>query len=165
MDLVWDMLVLDIEVLAMLDTDMVSQLMDTQGLDITARDLLMLRPSLSQRLMLDFSMEDMDMVLVWDMLVLDIEVLSQLMDTLDSDIMARDLLMLSLRLMLDIFMVDTDMVVLDMDILIMVKLYLPSLSKQKLKAISDWQCNIQCPGMKGRNCFELINKSNHNQKK
>merc|ERR1712215_339673 len=69
MDLVWDMLVLDIEVLAMLDMDMVSQLMDTQDLDITARDLLMLRPSLRQRLMLDFSMEDMDMVLVLDMLV------------------------------------------------------------------------------------------------
>merc|ERR1712072_1522666 len=131
-------------------------------------------------LMLDFFTEVMDMVLVWDMLVLDIEVLamldtdmvSQLMDTPDLDITARDLLMLSLRLMLDIFMVDmdmvwdtvvldTDMVVLDMDILIMVKLYLPSFSKQKLKAISDWQCNIQCPGMKGRNCFELINKSNH----
>merc|ERR1719260_589990 len=173
MVLVWDMLVLDIEVLAMLDTDMVSQLMDTQDLDITARDLLMLRPSLRQRLMLDFSMEDMDMVLVLDMVVLamlDMDMVSQLMDTLDSDIMARDLLMLSLRLMLDIFMVDmdmvwdtvvldTDMVVLDMDILIMVKLYLPSFSKQKLKDISDWQCNIQCPGMKGRNCFELINKS------
>merc|ERR1719260_619546 len=152
MDLVWDMLDLDIEVLAMLDMDMVFQLMDTQDLDITARDLLMLRPSLRQRLMLDFSMEDMDMVLVLDMV-------SQFMDTLDSDIMARDLLMLSLRLMLAIFMVDTDMVVLDMDILIMVKLYLPSFLKQKLKAISDWQCNIQCPGMKGRNCFELINKS------
>merc|ERR1712215_337207 len=122
MDLVWDMLVLDIEVLAMLDMDMVSQLMDTQDLDITARDLLMLRPSLKPRLMLDFSMEDMDMV--WDTVVL-----------------------------------DTDMVVLDMDILIMVNLYLPSFLKQKLKAISDWQCNIQCPGMKGRNCFELINKS------
>merc|ERR1719228_1345805 len=122
--------------------------MDTPDLDITARDLLML--SLKPRLMLVFFMLDMDMV-------------SQLMDTLDLDIMARDLLMLSLRLMLYIFMVDTDMVVLDMDILIMVKLYLPSLSKQKLKAISDWQCNIQCPGMKGRNCFELINKSNHNQ--
>merc|ERR1711887_115129 len=75
MDLVWDMLVLDIEVLAMLDTDMVSQLMDTQDLDITARDLLMLRPSLRQRLMLglrlmlDIFMVDMDMV--WDTVVLD----------------------------------------------------------------------------------------------
>merc|ERR1711970_705909 len=110
MVLVWDMLVLDIEVLAMLDTDMVSQLMNTPDLDIMARDLLML----SLRLMLDIFMVDMDMV--WDTVVL-----------------------------------DTDMVVLDMDILIMVNLYLPTFSKQKLKAISDWQCNIQCPGMKGRN--------------
>merc|ERR1719228_2454476 len=62
----------------------------------------------------------------------------------------------------DMQVLDTDMVVLDMDILIMVKLYLPSFLKQKLKAISDWQCNIQCPDMKGRNCFELINKSDHN---
>merc|ERR1711887_297270 len=116
------MLVLDVEGLAMLDMDMVFQLMDTRDLDIMARDLLML----SQRLMLDIFMVDMDMV--WDIVVL-----------------------------------DTDMVVLDMDILIMVKLFLPSFSKQKLKAISDWQCNIQCPGMKGRNCFELINKSDHNQ--
>merc|ERR1719153_610967 len=65
MVLVWDMLVLDIEVLAMLDTDMVSQLMDTQDLDITARDLLML----SLRLMLDIFMVDMDMV--WDTVGLD----------------------------------------------------------------------------------------------
>merc|ERR1711887_73030 len=140
MVLVWDMLVLDIEVLAMLDTDMVSQLMDTPDLDITARDLLMLKLSLRQRLMLDFSMEDMDVVL--DML--DTDMVSQLMDTLDLDIMARDLLMLSLRLMLDIFMVDmdmvwdtvvldTDMVVLDMDILIMVKLYLPSFQSNSSK--------------------------------
>merc|ERR1711970_1008645 len=69
MVLVWDMLVLDIEVLAMLDTDMVSQLMDTPDLDIMARGLLMLKLSLRQRLMLDFSMEDMDMVLVLDMQV------------------------------------------------------------------------------------------------
>merc|ERR1719228_1543323 len=64
MVLVWDM-----QVLAMLDTDMVSQLMDTPDLDITARDLLMQKLSLRQRLMLDFSMEDMDMVLVLDMQV------------------------------------------------------------------------------------------------
>merc|ERR1711970_363780 len=136
MVLVWDMLVLDIEVLAMLDTDMVSQLMDTPDLDITARDLLMQKLSLRQRLMLDFSMEVLDM--------LDMDMVSQLMDTLDLDIMARDLLMLSLRLMLDIFMVDmdmvwdtvvldTDMVVLDMDILIMVKLYLPSFQSKSSK--------------------------------
>merc|ERR1711970_1347689 len=143
--------------------------------------MLLLRLRLMPRLMLDFSMEDMDMVLVWDML--DTDMALELMDTLVLDIMARDLLMLSLkprlmlslRLMLDIFMVDMDMVwdtvvldtdtvVLDMDILIMVKLYIPSFLKQKLKAISDWQCNIQCPGMKGRNCFELNNKSYHNQK-
>merc|ERR1719292_29429 len=98
MVLVWDMLVLDIEVLAMLDTDMVSQLMDTPDLDITARDLLMLKLSLKQRLMLDFSMEDMDTDMVWDTVVL-----------------------------------DTDMVVLDMDILIMVKLYLPSFQSNSSK--------------------------------
>merc|ERR1719153_611875 len=92
MDLVWDMLVLDIEVLAMLDTDMVSQLMDTPDLDIMARDLLML----SLRLMLDIFMVDTDMV--WDTVVL-----------------------------------DTDMVVLDMDILIMVKLYLPSFQSNSSK--------------------------------
>merc|ERR1712236_98089 len=100
----------------MLDTDMVLEPMDTLDLDITARDLLMLSLRLRLMLMLDFSMGDMDMVLVWDMLVLDIEVLamldtdmvSQLMDTPDLDITARDLLMLSLRLMLDIFMVDMD---------------------------------------------------------
>merc|ERR1712215_358356 len=67
MVLVLDMPVLDMEVSAMLDTDMVLELTDTPDLDIMARDLLML--SLKPRLMLDFSMEDMDMVLVWDMLV------------------------------------------------------------------------------------------------
>merc|ERR1711974_422093 len=68
--------------------------------------------------------------------MLDMDMVLEPTDTLDLDIMARDLLMLSLRLMLDIFMVDMDMVwdmlvldmdmvVLDMDILIMVKLQLP----------------------------------------
>merc|ERR1712002_661710 len=104
-------------------------LMDTLDLDITARDPLML--SLKPRLMLVFCMEDMDMVLVWDMLVWDMVVL--------------------------------DMV--DMDIPIMVKLYLPSFLKQKLKGISDWQCIIQCPSLKGRNCFEFVNKFDHNLKK
>merc|ERR1712002_1366409 len=99
MVLVWDMLVWDIEVLAMLDTDMVLDLMDTLDLDIMARDPLMLNPRL--RLMLDFFMEDMDMVLVWDMLVWDI---------VDLDITARDPLMLSLkpRLMLVFCMEDMD---------------------------------------------------------
>merc|ERR1719153_225590 len=67
MVLVLDMPVLDMEVLAMLDMDMALELTDTPDLDIMARDLLML--SLKPRLMLDFSMEDMDMVLVLDMLV------------------------------------------------------------------------------------------------
>merc|ERR1711936_33620 len=124
--------------------------MDTLALDIMARDQLMLNQRL--RLMLDFFME--------------------VMDILDLDIMARDPLMLSLkpRLMLDFCMEDMDMVLVwdmlvldmpdmvDMDIPIMVKLYFPSFLKQKLKAISDWQCIIQCPCLKGRNCFECNNK-------
>merc|ERR1719209_459477 len=57
MVLVWDMLVWDIVVLAMLDTDMVLDLTDTLDLDIMARDQLMLNQRL--RLMLDFFMEDM----------------------------------------------------------------------------------------------------------
>merc|ERR1712105_224261 len=97
---------------------------------ITARDPLML--SLKPRLMLDFSMEDMDMVLVWEMLVWVIVVL---------DMVVLDM---------------PDMV--DMDIPIMVKLYIPSFLKQKLKAISDWQCIIQFPCLKGRNCFEFVDK-------
>merc|ERR1712215_88596 len=135
-------------------------LMDIQDLDIMARDLLMLNPRLNQRLrlMLDYFMEDTDMVLVWDMLVWDTVVLAMvdtdmvldLMDTLDLDIMARGQLMLNQRprLMLDFCMEDMDMVlvwdmlvwvivVLDMVVLdmpdmvdmaipIMVKLYLPS---------------------------------------
>merc|ERR1711970_509874 len=77
--------------------------------------MLLLRLRLMPRLMLDFSMEDMDMVVVWDML--DTDMALELMDTLVLDIMARDLLMLSLkpRLMLDFSMEDTDMgLVLDM---------------------------------------------------
>merc|ERR1711970_305407 len=130
MVLVWDMLVKDIEVLDMLDTDMVLERMDILDLDITARDPLML--SLKPRLMLVFCMEDMDMDLVWDMLVWDMVVLA--MVVLDMP----------------------DMV--DMDIPIMVKQYLPSFLKQKLKVISDWQSIIQCPCLKGRNCFECNNK-------
>merc|ERR1711936_528817 len=150
MVLVWDMLVWDIVVLAMVDTDMVLDLMDTLDLDIMARDPLMLNPRLNQRLrlMLDFFMEDMDMVLVWDMLVWDIVVLAMVDTDMDLDLMARDPLTLNqrLRLMLDSFTEDTDMVLVldmlvwdivvldmvvldmpdmvDMDIPIMVKLYL-----------------------------------------
>merc|ERR1719369_2031260 len=66
MVLVLDMLVLDIPDLDMLDTDMAILPTDTPPLDTMARGLLMLSPRL--RLMLDSTMEDMDMVL--DMLVL-----------------------------------------------------------------------------------------------
>merc|ERR1711936_784356 len=122
LDFCMEDMVMDLD-LAMLDTDMVLELMDTLDLDIMARDQLML--SLKPRLMLVFCMEDMDMDLVWDMLVWDIVVL---------DMVVLDM---------------PDMV--DMDILIMVKLYLLSFLKQKLKVISDWQCIIQCPCLKGRN--------------
>merc|ERR1719394_1296917 len=95
-----------------------------------ARGLLMLSPRL--RLMLVFTMVDMDMVL--DILVLDMLDLDMLplpTDTPPLDTMARDLLMLSprLRLMLVFTMVDMDMglailvlamLVTDMDIPLMV---------------------------------------------
>merc|ERR1719348_980069 len=84
--------------------------MDTQLMDITERDLLML----SQRLMLT-----MDMVL--DTALLDM--VTDHMDTQLMDIMERDLLMLSQRLMLTMDMVlDTallDMVTDHMDIQLM----------------------------------------------
>merc|ERR1719474_480288 len=67
MDMVLAMLVSAMLVLAMLDMDMAILLMDTPPLDTMARGLLML--SQRPRLMLDFTMEDMDMVL--DMPVLD----------------------------------------------------------------------------------------------
>merc|ERR1711862_963352 len=92
-----------------LDTDTV--------LDTTARDLLMLNQRL--RPMLDFSMEDTDMVLDSDMLVLDMPdmvVMDSVIPVLDTDMvldtMAREPLMLNQRLrpMLDFSMEDTDMV-------------------------------------------------------
>merc|ERR1712029_1096482 len=61
MDMVLDMLVLDTLVSDMLDTDMDILAMDTPPLDTTVRDLLML--SQRPRLMLDSTMEDMDMAL------------------------------------------------------------------------------------------------------
>merc|ERR1719190_208509 len=99
-------------VIPVLDTDMV--------LDTTARDPLM--PSQRLRRMLDFSMEDTDMVLDSDMLVLDMPdmVTDSATPVLDTDTVldttARDPLMLSLkpRLMLDFSMEDMDMV-LDLD--------------------------------------------------
>merc|ERR1719244_630327 len=112
--MVLDMLVLAMPDLDMLDTDMAILATDTPPLDTMARGLLMLSPRL--RLMLDFTMGDMDMVLVLDMLVLDIPDLDMLdtdmailpMDTPPLDTMARGLLMPSLRprLMLDSTMVD-----------------------------------------------------------
>merc|ERR1711915_552814 len=115
MDMVLDMLVLAMPDLDMLDTDMAILTTDTPPLDTMARGLLMLSPRL--RLMLDSTMEDMDMVL--DMLVLDIPDLDMLdtdmdilpMDTPPLDTMERGLLMPSqrLRLMLDSTMEDTDM--------------------------------------------------------
>merc|ERR1711915_509290 len=60
MDTVLDMLVLAMPDLDMLDTDMDILPMDTPPLDTMARGLLM--PSLRLRLMLDSTMEDMDMV-------------------------------------------------------------------------------------------------------
>merc|ERR1711975_80244 len=114
-----------------LDTDMAILPTDTPPLDTMARGLLMLSPRL--RLMLVFTMVDMDMVLDilvlampdLDMLDLDMLVLAMLdLDTLDTDMailptdtppldtMARGLLMLSprLRLMLVFTMVYMDMV-------------------------------------------------------
>merc|ERR1712126_650086 len=89
--------------------------------DTMVRDLLML--SQRPRLMLDSTMEDMDMVLDLDMLVsvmLDTDMDILPMDTPPLDTMARDLLMLSQRprLMLDFTMEDMDMV-LDMPVLAM----------------------------------------------
>merc|ERR1711872_338540 len=127
-----DMLVLDMSDMVVMDS--VIPVLDTDTvLDTTARDPLMLNQRL--RLMLDFSMEDTDMVLDSDMLVLDMPdmvVMDSDIPVLDTDTvldtMARDPLMLNQRLrpMLDFFMEDTDMVlvlamlVLAMPVLVMV---------------------------------------------
>merc|ERR1712227_819116 len=111
---------LDTLVLDMPDTVMDLAMLLLTDTDTTARDPLM--PSQRLRPMLDFSMEDMDMVLDSDTPVLDM--LDTVMDSatpvLDTDTVldttARDPLMLSQRLrpMLDFSMEDTDMV-LDSD--------------------------------------------------
>merc|ERR1719391_1463774 len=123
-------MVLDILDLAMPDLDMLPLPTDTPPLDTMARDLLMLSPRL--RLMLVFTMVDMDMVLdIPDLAMLDTDMDILPTDTLPLDTMARGLLMLSqrLRLMLVFTMVDMDMVlailvlamlVTDMDIPLMV---------------------------------------------
>merc|ERR1711970_670066 len=104
MVLVWDMLVLDMDIPVLDILDMVVMDLDMAVLamlvlDTTARGLLML----SQRLMLVCTMEDMDMVLVWDML------------DLDMDILVLDMLAM---VVMDSAMEDT---VLDMDVSSMVK--------------------------------------------
>merc|ERR1712121_298615 len=115
-----DMLVLDMPDMVVMDS--VIPVLDTDTvLDTTARDPLMLNQRL--RPMLDFFMEDTDMVLDLDMLVLDMPdmvVMDSDIPVLDTgtvlDTTARDPLMLSQRLrpMMDFFMEDTDMV-LDSD--------------------------------------------------
>merc|ERR1719435_104932 len=70
-----DMLVLDMDILVLDMLDTVVMVLDMVVLamlvlDTMARGLLML----SQRLMLVCTMEDMDMVLVWDMLDLDMDI-------------------------------------------------------------------------------------------
>merc|ERR1711915_785755 len=85
MVLVLDMLVLDIPDLDMLDTDMAILSMDTPPLDTMARGLLM--PSLRLRLMLDSTMEEMDMVsaiLVLAMLDTDMDIPLMVLDTVDN---------------------------------------------------------------------------------
>merc|ERR1719340_444540 len=101
--LVLDMLVLDMDILVsdMLDMvvmDLAMAVLAMLVLATMARGLLML----SQRLMLVCTMEDMDMVLVWDML------------DLDMDIPVLD--------MLDMVVMDSD-TVLDMDVPSMVKYF------------------------------------------
>merc|ERR1719477_357059 len=114
---VLDMLDLDIPVLAMLDMvvmDLAMAVLAMLVLATMARGLLM--PSLRLKLMLVFSMEDMDMVPVLDMLDLDILVLD----------------------MLGMVVMDLDMV-LDMDVPSTVKqlIYTSKSSKQSF--------GIQCP--------------------
>merc|ERR1719167_840611 len=90
MDTVLDILVLampalDMLDLDMLDLDMLPLPMDTPPLDTMARDLLMLSPRL--RLMLVFTMVDMDMVLdilVLAMLVTDMDIPLMVLDTVDT---------------------------------------------------------------------------------
>merc|ERR1711970_1137166 len=101
MVLVWDMLDLDIPVLVMPDMVVMVLAMAILVLVTMARGLLMLSQRL--KLMLVCTMEDMAMVLVWDML------------DLDMDIPVLD--------MLDMVVMDSDMedTVLDMDVPSMVK--------------------------------------------
>merc|ERR1719495_2740278 len=91
-----DMDILVLDMLDMVVMDLAMAVLAMLVLDTMARGLLMLK----QRLMLVCTMEDMDMVLVWDML------------DLDMDILVLD--------MLDMVVMDSD-TVLDMDVSSMVK--------------------------------------------
>merc|ERR1711915_888243 len=166
------MLVLAMLDLDMLDTDMAILPTDTPPLDTMARGLLML--SLRLRLMLDSTIEDMDMVL--DMLVLDIPDLDMLdtdmailpMDTPPLDTMASGLLMPSLRIWIwsRLFWSWLCWIRIWISclwswiswILLWLDLYQNILTKQKLKVITGWHIVIQCPLMRCRNCYEQIFK-------
>merc|ERR1711915_393384 len=85
MDMALAMLVSAMLVLAMLAMDMAILLMDTPPLDTMVRGLLML--SQRPRLMLDFTMEDMDMVLdmsVLDMLDMAMDILPMVLAIVDT---------------------------------------------------------------------------------
>merc|ERR1719250_118571 len=80
---VLDMLDLDMDILVLDMLDMVVMDLAMAVLAMLARGLLML----SQRLMLVFTMEDMAMVLVWDMLDLDMDILVlDMLDMVDMDL-------------------------------------------------------------------------------
>merc|ERR1711982_291724 len=81
---VLDMLDLDMDILVLDMLDMVVMDLAMAVLATMARGLLML----SQRLMLVSTMEDMAMVLVWDMLDLDMDI--PVLDMLDMEVMDLD---------------------------------------------------------------------------
>merc|ERR1719489_273389 len=98
MVLVLDMLDSDMDILVLDMLDMVVMDLDMPVLATMARGLLML----SQRPMLVCTMEDMDMVLVWDMLDLDMDIL--VLDMLDMVVMDSD----TVLDMLDMVVMDSD---------------------------------------------------------
>merc|ERR1739845_214631 len=82
---VLDMLDSDMDIPVLVMLDMVVMVLAMLVLATMARGLLML----SQRLMLACTMEDMDMVLVWDMLDLDMDI--PVLDMLDMVVMDSDM--------------------------------------------------------------------------
>merc|ERR1711954_118374 len=79
-----DMDILVLDMLDMVVMDLAMAVSAMLVLATMARGLLML----NQRLMLVFTMEDMDMVLVWDMLDLDMDI--PVLDMLDMEVMVLD---------------------------------------------------------------------------